>query len=110
MEMCFDAYKSLSAVIIKSKKQEYLDTYGSQKSFYKKAQVLTMENGDEVLVSYTTPIAYWVKETNAIIRLQDRDEYSDRYNFSATTMNHVRAFMTRHNMDWISKAEWKKHT
>ena len=105
MEICVDEYKELEYVESHSKKVEYLEPF-AQKSFYKKARVFTMQNGSEVMVSYQTPIVLWDINSDNMIRLQA----NDRYTTSATTMNHVRAFMYRHGKQTVSKGEWKVHT
>ena len=106
MEICVSDYTDLSDV-----KAKAIDTKGknleplTQKSFYGKAKVYAMPNGDEVLVSYVTPVVLWVKELDTVIKLQE----NNRYTTSHTTMNHIRAFMYRHNKDqFLSVKEWRK--
>lgn len=91
MELCFDDYSTLEKVKEQSVSVEKLDAYGSQNSFYGKAKVYTMPNGSEVLVSYTTPVVVWDKESGFVVKLQE----NNRYTTSRTTMRHINAFLKR---------------
>ena len=106
MELCVSDYQSIGNVIMKATnpKGEELSTYGKQLSFYGKAKVFCMLNGDEVLVSYQTPVVLWVKENDTMVKLQK----DDRYTNSPTTMRHINAFMTRHDCNGIGVKEWRK--
>lgn len=55
------------------------------KSFYGKAKVAILENGDEVLFSYGTPIIYKDLNKGKAYRLWD--------DWSATTGRHIAAFI-----------------
>jgi len=63
----------------------------SHKSFYGKALVIELENGDELLQSYST-IVLIKKPDGKLIRTWD--------GWSATTGRHIRAFA------WINKKEY----
>lgn len=56
-----------------------------QKSFYGKAKVAILENGDEVLYSYGTPIIYKDLSKGKAYRLWD--------DWSATTGKHIAEFI-----------------
>ena len=55
----------------------------SHKSFYGKARVAELENGERVLISYNTPVIY---ENN------DGELFRLWWGWSATTGRHIRAF------------------
>jgi hypothetical protein len=61
----------------------YLEPKGSQKSFGGKAIVEEYENGDQVLLSYLTPVLKRTKD-GKLIKLWE--------GYSATTGRHVKAF------------------
>jgi len=71
--------------------------HDSAKSFYRKARVEFLPDGDEILISYETPVALWVKFDNTLV-LQHTDK------FSATTLRHVKEFLKQSGF----KAENKK--
>lgn len=56
-----------------------------QKSFYGKAKVVVLENGNEVLYSYGTPIIYKDLNKDRVYRLWN--------DWSATTGRHIKAFI-----------------
>ena len=109
MEICIDDYTDFSSVAAKAKSFEKLSPAERQrqKSFYGKASIFMMPNGDEVLVSYITPVAMWFKDTGLITKLQK----NDRYTTSQTTMRHINAFLDRHgDTKGVGAREWRKMT
>lgn len=64
-------------------KKEFLQPLNGQKSFWKKATLLTAENGSQVLISYTTPVIER-KPDGSLVRLWK--------GWSMTTGKHIRAF------------------
>lgn len=68
---------------------------GQQKSFYKKAYIEEYENGEKVLYSYGTPVAY-ILPWGVFFKLWG--------GWSATTSQHLKAAIGRA----ISKQEWDR--
>lgn len=68
----------------------------NQKSFYGKANVITIGNV-QYLKSYDTIVCYLVNNTL----------YKTWNDYSATTMKHVNAFLESNNMSKLSKKEWE---
>ena len=64
-------------------KKYYLIPNDSHKSFYGKAIIIEMDNGEKILQSYNTKVLKQTKE-GTLIRLWD--------NWSATTGRHIKAF------------------
>jgi len=79
------------------KSYELEPKHDSAKSFYRKARVEFLPDGDEILISYETPVALWVKFDNTMV-LQHVAQYS------ATTLRHVKEFLKQSGF----KAESKK--
>lgn len=67
-----------------------------RKSFYGKA-IVTEEDGEKVLTSYTTEVAK-IDKKGRFIKLWD--------GYSLTTMNHINAFRIMYGLKAISKNEW----
>lgn len=68
-----------------------------RKSFYVKA-IVTEENGNKILTSYTTDVA----------RIDAQGHFARLWNgYSATTMNHVNSFRIMNGLNPISKKEWE---
>lgn len=72
-----------------------------RKSFYGKAFVDEMENGEVVLMSYNTPVAK-IDKNRRFVRLWD--------GYSVTTMHHVNAFLDVYNIPGGGKAWWDKQS
>lgn len=70
------------------KKEELQAIFDSRQSFYKKAYIKYMSNGDIILQSYSTDVA--------VIRADGTFE-ADKY--SQTTNRHIREFMKQFNID-----------
>lgn len=68
---------------------------GQQKSFYKKAYIEEYENGEKLLYSYGTPVAY-ILPWGVFFRLWS--------GWSATSSQHLKAAIGRA----ISKQEWNR--
>lgn len=68
----------------------YLKPVDSRKSFYNKAYEYTDYNGDVVLVSYTTRVAYIDNEGQCHVKGL----------FSATTTRHIKSFLTAHGFPY----------
>lgn len=70
-----------------------------RKSYYGKAKVVEIENGDSVLISYNTEICKITKE----------GEFKKLWNgYSLTTMRHINSFLAtfgfaRRNKEWWNK-------
>ena len=65
--------------------------FDSRKSFYGKAMVETLDNGDQVLYSYNTEVA-------SIRGGKFETTYAATY--SQTTRRHVREFARQNGFDW----------
>ena len=70
------------------KKEELQAIFDSRQSFYKKAYIKYMSNGDIILQSYSTDVA--------VIRA-DGTFKAEKY--SQTTNRHIREFMKQFNID-----------
>lgn len=77
------------------KRYELKPLEGQQKSFYKKAYIEEYENGDKILYSYDTPIAY-ILPWGVFFRLWDE--------WNATSAQHIKAAIGR----YVPKAEWQR--
>ena len=107
MEICLDEYMELHEVQKASiKKTVHKPLYVRGRSFYGKSYIYTMPNGNEVLVSYTTPVVVWDKESDMVIKLQKNDKYT----CSSTTMRHINSFLYWHNKKGMSVGKWRKIT
>lgn len=71
---------------------------GTRKSFYGKARVKELDNGDVELISYNTIVC---RIHNGVFqRLWD--------GYSATTMRHINAFIDLYGIEGGGKAWWMK--
>lgn len=77
-------------------KELELKPVGRQKSFYNKAVVQIMENGDMILKSYNTPVCAVVG--GKFCRIW--------YGYSATTAKHIDAFRHLNGLAPMNKKEW----
>ena len=74
----------------------YIEPIDGKKSFYKKCSVTEYENGEKVLMSYTTPVIKITTEGEPV-RLWD--------GWSATTQRHINAFLAFYGLyQYIGKA------
>lgn len=75
--------------------------YDSRKSFYNKAQVdVNDENGVKTLMSYNTPVC---RIANGKVELLPAWDYS------ATTLRHVKEFLQQNGFDVYSKSQMPRH-
>lgn len=71
----------------------------NQKSFYGKAHVITLSNGDKYLQSYETIVA----------KIDSKGEFTRLwYGWSATTAKHIDSFRRSNGLPGICKSEWEK--
>ena len=69
--------------------------HGTQKSFYGKATITELENGNKILTSYNTNVCV-LDEDNKIIEIGY---------YSQTTARHINEFLQQHGHDKMSKKE-----
>ena len=69
--------------------------YTSQKSFYGKAIVTVLDNGNKVLTSYSTNVCELDKNNNII----------DIGYYSQTTAKHINEFLMQHGHNKMTKKE-----
>ena len=72
------------------KKEELQAIFDSRQSFYKKAYIKYMSNGDIILQSYSTDVA-----------VIHADGVFEAKKYSQTTNRHIREFMKQFNIDLI---------
>lgn len=71
--------------------------YDRAKSFYGKAKIIEMKNGEKVLQSYNTFVCR-ITAAGRFVRMWG--------GYSATTMRHVNSFLSFYNMSGGGKAWW----
>jgi len=72
-----------------------------QKSFYGKAKIIMLANGDKYLQSYETIVA----------KIDRKGKFSRLwYGWSATTAKHIDSFRRENGLPGICKADWEKLT
>lgn len=76
-------------------KDEFLEpVYNSQKDYYKKAIVKTLDNNIKLLYSYNTLVCIIYNDNRYILN----DNINDRLLFSNTTLKHIKDFLLQ-NID-----------
>ena len=79
--------------------KELKPIYSRRKSFYKKAHIITTDDGEIILQSYTTNVACYNPHTNQLIKLWN--------GYSRTTMEHIAEFCAQFNIEFTpSKRNW----
>jgi hypothetical protein len=72
-----------------------LQPNSSRKSFYGKCKVIDNEEGKLTLISYTTKIAYYIKNENRVVILEPE--------LSSTSRRHLSAFLVYCGFDLLTK-------
>lgn len=79
--------------------KELKTQYSRRKSFYKKAHVITTDDGEIILRSYTTNVATYNPRTQQLTKLWN--------GYSRTTMEHIAEFCNQYAIDFTpNKKNW----